>query len=69
MADKKFHSEIVVKGLEYDDRAQKIRPQTFHCLMTADRHGKTISIDNDKIQFTLALEPILRELNKIEEEE
>ena len=34
------------------------------CQLTSDFQGKTLSIRNDDVQFTIALEPILHMLKK-----
>lgn len=39
-----------------------ICPTTFECIITNDEKGKTLSINNGEIQFTIPFEPIERYL-------
>ena len=37
-------------------------PKAFDCIITNDEHGKTLSICDGKMQFTIPFEPIERYL-------
>ena len=52
------NKEIIVKGILYDDRKRKSVEKTFTCIVTNDEIGKTLSIGNNEIQFTIPFEPL-----------
>ena len=52
------NKEIIVKGILYDDRQRKSVEKTFTCIVTNDEIGKTLSIGNNEIQFTIPFEPL-----------
>lgn len=51
------NKRVVVKGFVMG-RDCYLLPQNFVCIITNDEHGKTLSINNGKIQFTIPFEPI-----------
>ena len=46
-------------GTEYNDAAQTFRILSLLCICTNDERGKTLSIDNGTIQFSIPMEQIL----------
>ena len=49
---------IVVDGLIYDDDRRIIKKKEMEVLITNDEHGKTLSINDGHIQFTVPAEKI-----------
>jgi hypothetical protein len=47
------NKEVMVLGIEYNDVSQKVKPKCFRVLVSNDDDGKTVSIDNGIIQFTI----------------
>ena len=52
------NKEIIVKGILYDVMQRKSIKTTFTCVVTNDEIGKTLSIGNNEIQFTIPFEPL-----------
>lgn len=52
------NKEINVPGFVYNDRTRKFKPECLRCIITNDEIGKTLSIDNNEIQFTIPFESI-----------
>lgn len=52
------NKEITLRGMEYNDTTSKIYVTTLRCICTNDEKGKSLSIDNGSIQFTIPFEPI-----------
>lgn len=52
------NKEIRIKGFEYNDKERKMRLVEFCCICTNDEMGKSLSIDNGTIQFTIGMEAI-----------
>jgi hypothetical protein len=50
--------EIRVTGTVYDDRTRKFNFQRLRCICTNDEKGKTLSVDNGAIQFSIPMELI-----------
>lgn len=50
---------IPVAGIRYDGNAKyKFDKVTFEAIITNDERGKTLSINDGKIQFTIPFEPL-----------
>lgn len=49
---------IEVKGFYYNERLQIIKPENFVVRVSNDSIGKTLSIENGMIQFTIPFEPV-----------
>lgn len=47
------NKEIRIKGLAYNNKERKVSLVEFCCICTNDEQGKTLSIDNGTIQFTI----------------
>ena len=52
------NKEIAVNGMEYNDLTKKLTMRKFICICTNDEKGKTLSIDNGAIQFSIPFEAI-----------
>ena len=50
--------EVKVKGLVYNDASQQIRSCNLRVICTNDEKGKTLSIDNGLLQFTIPFEAV-----------
>ena len=50
------NKKINVSGLMNNERGVCVR--RFECIITNDERGKTLSINDGKIQFTIPFEPI-----------
>ena len=48
--------KIQVNGIECNEKGAAMT--SLDCIVTNDKHGKTLSINNGKIQFTIPFEPI-----------
>lgn len=48
---------VEVKGL-YQSEKGMIIPTTVNCIITNDEHGKTLSVGNDNVMFTIPFEAI-----------
>lgn len=55
------NKQVVVDGLVFVDVEKgKIKRQKLNCIITNDELGKTLSINNNVIQFTIAFESIAK---------
>lgn len=54
--------EIHVIGTVYDDNKDTIAVRNLRCIITNDEKGKSISVDNGIIQFTIPFEPLQKYL-------
>lgn len=54
------NKEVNVKGLVYNDASQQIRSCNFRVICTNDEKGKTLSIDNGLLQFSIPMETITK---------
>lgn len=52
------NKEIHVLGTEYNDKTETIKVKDLRCIVTNDDRGKTLSVDNGSIQFTIPFEPL-----------
>lgn len=52
------NKEITVRGMEYNDITQKIAITKLRCICTNDEKGKSLSIDNGTVQFTIPFEAV-----------
>ena len=53
------NKEIIVKGTTYIDGYNKFSIGNLRCICTNDEKGKTLSIDNGLIQFSIPMEAII----------
>lgn len=54
------NKEILVHGIKYDDVVRSIEPKTLRCIVSNDERGKTLSIDDGRVQYTIPFEKIAR---------
>ena len=47
------NKEIIVRGTVYIDGLNKLAIQNLRCICTNDEQGKTLSIDNGTIQYSI----------------
>ena len=52
------NKELTIKGFYYNDRTRLMRQTELRCICTNDEKGKSLSIDNGTIQFTIGMEAI-----------
>jgi hypothetical protein len=52
------NKEIAVIGMVYNDLTQTLMPLKLRCICTNDEKGKSLSIDNGSIQFTIPFEAV-----------
>lgn len=52
--------ELKVIGTVYDDRTRKFGFQRLRCICTNDEKGKTFSVDNGVIQFSIPFDNIAK---------
>ena len=52
--------EVYVKGTVYNDASGSLRVCTFRVLCANDEKGKTLSIDNGHLQFSIPMEDIVK---------
>ena len=52
------NKEVSVKGMEYNDLTRRLSVTKLRVIVTNDEKGKSISIDNGAIQFSIPFEPI-----------
>ena len=53
------NKEIIVRGTCYIDGLNRLAIQPLRCICTNDEKGKTLSIDNGTIQFSIPMEQIM----------
>lgn len=56
--------EIIVNGMFYDDEKGTFCLKRLRCIVTNDELGRTLSIDDGKIQLSIPFEPIEKYLRK-----
>ena len=54
------NKKVKVNGVFYTNMSMCMKE--FECIITNDNHGKTLSINDGKTQFTIPFEPIERYL-------
>jgi hypothetical protein len=54
------NKEITVRGAEYNDINGTLQVKNLTCICTNDSKGKTLSIDNGIIQFSIPMEEIIK---------
>lgn len=54
------NKEIKVKGFEYNDIKGTMQIKELTCICTNDERGKTLSVDNGIIQFSIPMETIAK---------
>lgn len=52
------NKEFIVRGFAFIDSLNKLFEQNLRVICTNDERGKTLSIDNGKIQFSIPMEQI-----------
>jgi hypothetical protein len=52
------NKEICVRGIEYNDKQDTVTMSNLRVIVTNDEKGKSISIDNGEVQFTIPFEPL-----------
>jgi hypothetical protein len=52
------NKEITVRGIVYLESLNKRRVQDLHVICTNDEKGKTLSVDNGTIQFSIPMDQI-----------
>lgn len=52
------NKEIAVKGLEYNGIAKTLTKKTLYCICSNDENGKTLSIHNGTMQFSIPFEEV-----------
>lgn len=52
------NKEVQVTGIEFDLETNKAFITLINCICSNDEYGKTLSIDNGKIQFTISFNDI-----------
>lgn len=54
---------VLVKGIRYDGNAElKYQRLTLEAIITNDEFGKTLSLNDGNIQFTIPFEPLQKYL-------
>lgn len=57
------NKSVRVTGIRYDGNAEyKFEKVTLEAIITNDERGKTLSINDGKIQFTIPFEPLQKYL-------
>lgn len=54
------NKEVEVYGIVYLDQSGKFYPQKFRCICTNDKKGKTLSIDNGALQFSVPMDDLAK---------
>ncbi len=52
------NKEVIVNGMFYDNESGELDFKKIHCIITNDQFGKTLSVDDGKIQLTIPFEQI-----------
>lgn len=52
--------EYKVRGCEYNDLTGKLEIKTLNVICTNDNKGKTLSVDNGIVQFSIPMEEIIK---------
>ena len=53
------NKEVVVRGTVYSDITRKLAIKELRCICTNDEKGKTLSIDNGVMQFSIPMESLI----------
>ena len=53
------NKELIIKGTEYNDISRKLQIKNLRVICTNDEKGKTLSVDNGIIQFSIPMEDII----------
>ena len=53
------NKELIIKGTEYNDISRKLQIKNLRVICTNDEKGKTLSLDNGIIQFSIPMEDII----------
>ena len=56
------NKEVIVDGVVYDDRDSQLYSEKLRVIITNDERGKTVSIDNGVIQFTVPFDNLIKYL-------
>ena len=56
------NKEVIVNGVVYDDRDSQLYSEKLRVIITNDERGKTVSIDNGVIQFTVPFDNLIKYL-------
>lgn len=54
------HAKLKIEGLK--GTGTEIQHKMLDCMITNDNHGKTLTIGDDKVNFTIAFEQIEKHL-------
>ena len=54
------NKEIKVIGAEYNGITNMVDLKELNCICTNDKHGKTLSIDNGIIQFSIPMDALIK---------
>ena len=54
------NKEVLVVGMYYNDTFREMCAKRFRCIISNDEQGKTLSIDDGEVQFTIPFEPIAK---------
>ena len=54
------NKEVIVNGVVYDDRDSQLYSEKLRVIITNDERGKTVSIDNGVIQFTVPFDNLVK---------
>lgn len=57
------NKEVIVNGMVYDDKKDRISFEQLRVFITNDERGKTVSIDNGELQFTVPFDNLVKFLN------
>lgn len=60
----KGNKKIVILGMQQNSEKEKPFINLFNCIVTNDEKGKTLSINNGKIQFSIPFEPLEKYLRR-----
>lgn len=52
------NKQLSIQGFEYNDITRHLKQNAFTVICTNDEKGKSLSIDNGIIQFTIGMEAI-----------
>lgn len=52
--------EIKIRGAEYNNITKELKIKELTCICTNDEQGKTLSIDNGIIQFSVPVDSLIK---------
>jgi hypothetical protein len=52
------NKEVLVYGIRFDDAKGEVSRTKFRCIVTNDKMGKTLSMDDGKVQYSIPFEPL-----------